>query len=171
VTRQLWAPWRLEYIEQADEQVECIFCAAAADGDDEKRHVVHRGRAAFAMLNAFPYSSGHLLVAPYRHTGDFAGLTDAEALEIHRLSGEGIGALRAAYDPDGFNVGWNLGRVAGAGIVDHVHLHLVPRWSGDTNFMPVLADVKVLPEHLTQSRRKLAEAWPAAGQNGTNGQA
>ena len=159
MTRQLWAPWRLEYIEQADEQVGCVFCRAAAS-DDEAGLVVHRGRHAFAMLNKFPYSSGHLMVAPYRHEGDFAALEDAEVVELHRLAGDGKAALAEVYAPDGYNLGWNLGRVAGAGVVDHVHVHVVPRWAGDTNFMPVLADVKVLPEHLEDTRRKLADAWP-----------
>jgi ATP adenylyltransferase len=157
--KQLWAPWRLEYIEQGDEQDGCIFCRAA-EADDEAGVVVRRGREAFVLLNKFPYASGHLMVAPYRHVGDFVELTDVEALEVHRLAGQGIGALAQVYEPQGFNLGWNLGRVAGAGVTDHVHLHVVPRWLGDTNFMPVLADVKVLPEHLAESRRKLAEAWP-----------
>jgi len=161
MTQQLWAPWRLEYIRQADEQEGCVFCRAAA-GEEEETLVVHRGEAAFALLNRFPYSSGHLMVAPYRHAGQFGGLTDAEALEAHRLAAEGMAALDAAFGPEGYNAGWNLGRVAGAGIVDHVHLHVVPRWSGDTNFMPVLADVKVLPEHLVETRAKLAAAWPTS---------
>jgi ATP adenylyltransferase len=100
------------------------------------------------------------MVAPYRHAGDLAGLTDAEALEIHRLAATAVTVLGEAMAPQGFNLGWNLGRVAGAGIVDHVHQHVVPRWAGDTNFMPVLADVKVMPEALESTRRKLAEAWP-----------
>jgi ATP adenylyltransferase len=160
VTKQLWAPWRLEYIQESDMQDRCVFCRAA-EGPDEEMLVVHRGESAFVLLNRFPYSSGHLMVAPYRHAGDFALLTDREALEAHRLAGQAMAALGAAYTPQGYNAGWNLGRVAGAGIVDHVHLHVVPRWSGDTNFMPVLADVKVLPEHLAESRAKLAAAWPA----------
>ncbi|MGH3143103.1 MAG: HIT family protein [Gaiellales bacterium] len=158
--KQLWAPWRLEYIEQADEQEGCIFCRAV-EGEDEPGLVVHRGREAFALLHRFPYASGHLIVAPFRHVGEFSELGDGEALEVHRLVGQGMGALAQRYGPQGFNVGWNLGRIAGAGVTDHVHLHLVPRWAGDTNFMPVLADVKVLPEHLVETRRKLAEAWPA----------
>jgi ATP adenylyltransferase len=160
VTRPLWAPWRLDYIQQADELEGCVFCRAA-EGPDVEMLVVHRGEAVFVLLNRFPYSSGHLLVAPYRHAGDFGTLTDAEALELHRLAAAGMDALAAVFSPDGHNVGWNLGRVAGAGIVDHVHLHVVPRWSGDTNFMPVLADVKVLPEHLSETRAKLADAWPS----------
>jgi ATP adenylyltransferase len=159
VAKPLWAPWRLEYIEQADELPGCIFCVAAA-GDDQEGLVLHRGEGAFALLNKFPYSSGHLMVAPFRHVAEFGDLDDAEALEVHRLAAQGIGALSAVYSPQGYNVGWNLGRIAGAGIVDHVHVHVVPRWAGDTNFMPVLADVKVLPEHLVESRRRLADAWP-----------
>jgi ATP adenylyltransferase len=159
VTKPLWAPWRLEYIEQADEQEGCIFCRAA-EGEDEAGLVVHRGREAFALLNKFPYASGHLMVAPYRHVGDFAELTDDEVVEIHRLTGQGMGALAELYSPQGFNVGWNFGRIAGAGVTDHVHSHLVPRWAGDTNFMPVLADVKVMPEHLAETWRRVAEAWP-----------
>jgi ATP adenylyltransferase len=159
MTKQLWAPWRLEYIAQADEQSGCVFCDAAA-GDDEERLVVHRGEQAFVLLNKFPYASGHLMVASYRHVGEFAELTDEEALEVHRLAQRGIAALADTYAPQGYNIGWNLGRIAGAGVVDHVHLHVVPRWAGDTNFMPVLADVKVLPEHLAETRRLLADAWP-----------
>jgi ATP adenylyltransferase len=159
VVKQLWAPWRLEYVGRADEQEGCLFCTVVK-ADDESGLIVHRGQDAFAVLNKFPYASGHLMVAPYRHVGDFAELGDREVLEIHRLAGQGMGALAQLYSPQGFNVGWNLGRIAGAGVVDHVHLHLVPRWAGDTNFMPVLADVKVLPEHLVETRRKLAEAWP-----------
>jgi ATP adenylyltransferase len=158
VTEQLWAPWRLEYVQSADEQPGCVFCLAR-DGDDEERLVVRRGERAFVLLNKFPYASGHLMIAPLRHAGALGDLEDAEALEIHRLATEGLDALGETFAPDGYNLGWNLGRVAGAGIVDHVHLHVVPRWNGDTNFMPVLADVKVIPEHLAETRRKLATAW------------
>ena len=157
---RLWAPWRLEYVQSADEADGCIFCRAA-EGDDEEHLVVHRGARAFVLLNRFPYASGHLLVAPYRHGVNFAELDDAEALEVHGLGARGLAALTAVYGPDGFNLGWNLGRVAGAGIVEHGHLHVVPRWGGDTNFMPVLGDVKVIPEFLLETRRRLAEAWPA----------
>ena len=160
MAKPLWAPWRLEYITQADEETDCIFCRAAA-ADEAETLLVHRGEHAFVLLNKFPYSSGHLLVAPYRHGPSFDGLDDAEALEIHRLGAQGLAALRAVYEPEGFNLGWNIGRIAGADIPDHGHLHVVPRWGGDTNFMPVLADVKVLPEHLLETRRRLAEAWPS----------
>jgi ATP adenylyltransferase len=159
VTKQLWAPWRLEYIQQADEPADCVFCVAAA-GEDEDVLVVHRGAHAFVLLNRFPYASGHLMIAPYRHLGEFGALSDDEAVEVHRLAAAGMTALAQTFEPQGYNAGWNLGRIAGAGVVDHVHLHVVPRWAGDTNFMPVLADVKVLPEHLTETRAKLAAAWP-----------
>ena len=159
MAKPLWAPWRLEYVKTADEKEGCFFCDALSAADEESL-VVRRGRAALVMLNKFPYASGHLLVAPSRHVGEFGELTDEEALEVHRLAQSGIGALAQIYTPQGYNIGWNLGRIAGAGLVDHVHLHVVPRWAGDTNFMPVLADVKVLPEHLSETRRRLAEAWP-----------
>jgi ATP adenylyltransferase len=151
--KPLWAPWRLEYIEQADEASGCIFC----EPDDAL--LVHDGAAGIVLLNKYPYSSGHLLVAPRRHVGEFGGLTDEEATEVHRLGAAGIAALTEAYAPHGFNLGWNLGRVAGAGIIDHVHLHVVPRWNGDTNSMPVLADTKVLPEALTATRDRLRAVW------------
>ena len=157
MTRRLWAPWRLEYVQSADEQSGCVFCNAL-EGDPAERLVVRKGDRAFVLLNRFPYASGHAMVAPARHVGDVAELDDDEALEIHRLAVATVAALREIYRPEGFNLGWNLGRVAGAGVVDHVHLHVVPRWGGDTNFMPVLADVRVLPEHLERTRERLAEA-------------
>ena len=158
---RLWAPWRLEYVQNADAQDGCFLCAAAASDDDVQHLVVHRGERAIVVLNKFPYASGHLLVAPTRHGVDFGGLDDAEALEIHRLGQHGVEALGAVFRAEGFNLGWNIGRVAGAGVPDHGHLHVVPRWAGDTNFMPVLGDVKVIPEHLLATREKLAAAWPS----------
>ena len=160
MTKQLWAPWRLEYVGSVDEQEGCIFCTALAAGDEEGL-VVRRRSHAFVLLNRFPYASGHLMIAPLRHVGELGELTDDEVLEVHRLASQGLGALAQTYEPQGFNLGWNLGRIAGAGVTDHVHLHVVPRWAGDTNFMPVLGDVKVLPEHLAQTRAKLAAAWPS----------
>jgi ATP adenylyltransferase len=147
--KPLWAPWRLEYVQHADELDRCIFC------DPEPELLVHDAASTLVVLNKFPYSSGHLLVAPRRHLAEFGALTDDEAAEIHRLASRGIDALRAEYAPHGFNLGWNIGRVAGAGIEDHVHLHVVPRWNGDTSFMPVLGDVKVLPEALERSAARL----------------
>jgi ATP adenylyltransferase len=162
MTKPLWAPWRLEYVTQADEQEGCVFCEEAAGRLAEDASLrVRLGDSAVVLLNKYPYSSGHLMVAPRRHVGALGELTDHEALEIHRLAVAAIASLDALYDPGGFNLGWNLGHVAGAGIADHVHLHVVPRWSGDTNFMPVLADVKVVPEHLLVTRDRLRDAWPA----------
>jgi ATP adenylyltransferase len=149
----------MEYINSADDEGGCVFCLAAT-GEDEERLVVHRGAHVVALLNKFPYSSGHFMVAPVRHVAEYGELSDEEVLELHRFASAGMGALAQAYAPQGYNLGWNLGRIAGAGIVDHVHLHVVPRWAGDTNFMPVLADVKVLPEHLEATRQKLRDAWP-----------
>ena len=151
--KTLWAPWRLDYVQHADELDRCIFC------EPEEELLVATGRHALAVLNKYPYASGHVLVAPKRHVGDLASLTDEEVLEVHRLASAGLAALTEVYGPHGFNLGWNIGRVAGAGIEDHVHLHVVPRWNGDTNFMPVLGDVKVLPEALLETARRLREAW------------
>jgi ATP adenylyltransferase len=147
--KPLWAPWRLEYIEQADERPGCIFC------EPEEELVIARSAHAFLLLNKFPYTAGHVMAAPVRHVGAYRDLTDEEALEVHRLAASAITALEAEYEPDGHNLGWNLGRAAGAGVVDHVHLHVVPRWIGDTNFMPVLADTKVIPEALLATAERL----------------
>ena len=160
MTKPLWAPWRLEYIKGADEHEGCVFCDESTGSLPEDETLrVHVGSLALAILNKYPYSSGHLIVAPRRHVGSLGELTDDEALEIHRLAVAAVDVLGQVYGPGGFNLGWNLGHIAGAGIADHVHLHVVPRWSGDTNFMPVLADVKVLPEHLLETRDRLRTAW------------
>ena len=160
MTKPLWAPWRLEYIQQADELPGCVFCVeAAGELPADESLLVAREDVALAILNKFPYSSGHVLAAPIRHVGSLGELTAEEAAAIYRLSVDAVAALGDVYEPDGFNLGWNLGLVAGAGIADHVHLHVVPRWAGDTNFMPVLADVKVLPEHLLATRDRLRQAW------------
>jgi len=160
MTKSLWAPWRLEYVTQAGEHPGCVFCEEALGEIAEAESLlVHRGDTAVVVLNKYPYSSGHLMVAPIRHVGELASLTSDEALETHRLAVGCLDALGALYGPSGFNLGWNLGHAAGAGIADHVHLHVVPRWPGDTNFMPVLADVKVVPEHLLVTRDRLRTAW------------
>ena len=162
MTKPLWAPWRLEYIKQAAEQGACVFCAESAGAiAPEESLLVVLGESTLALLNKYPYSSGHLMVAPRRHVGELGELTDDETLEIHRFAVHAIDTLTRIYGPGGFNLGWNLGHTAGAGIADHVHQHVVPRWSGDTNFMPVLADVKVIPEHLLETRDRLRDAWPS----------
>ena len=164
MTEQLWAPWRLQYIESADKAEGCIFCTfpAAGEARDAEHLIVHRGSHAFIILNAFPYSNGHLMVVPFRHTAQMEEYTDEEMLEVMRLTRTSIALLRAAFKPDGFNLGVNMGRVAGAGIADHLHWHIVPRWNGDTNFMPVMADVRVIPESLSAVHRRLRAALTGA---------
>jgi ATP adenylyltransferase len=161
MTKPLWAPWRLEYITQAGGHDGCVFCAEVTGelGDDSL--VVARREHGLALLNKFPYASGHVMVAPLRHVGELSELTPVEVAGLHDLTTAAIDALRRAYAPDAFNVGWNLGAVAGGSIAAHLHEHVVPRWAGDTNFMPVLADVKVMPEHLLATRDRLRDAWDA----------
>jgi len=151
---RLWAPWRLEYI-VADKVEGCVFCVSCRRDDDRENRILCRGENAFVIMNAFPYSNGHLLIAPYRHIADITELADDESLEIMRLVQMSIRALGEAFRPDGLNIGVNQGTAAGAGIADHVHVHVVPRWNGDTNFMPVFADVKVIPEALEATYDKL----------------
>jgi ATP adenylyltransferase len=160
VTRPIWAPWRLEYIAEAGSQEGCVFCAEAAGELGADSLVVARGEHAFVLLNKFPYASGHVMVATLRHVGELGEVAPEEAAEIHALTTGAIEALRRVYAPDAFNVGWNRGQVAGGSIAAHLHEHVVPRWAGDTNFMPVLADIKVVPEHLLATRGRLREAWP-----------
>jgi ATP adenylyltransferase len=158
MTTQLWAPWRLDYI-TAETPDGCIFCVRDCHREDHSRQILARGDHAFVLLNKFPYTNGHLMVAPYRHTADHAELTPEEVLEMHRLLILSRDVLRELLDPQGFNLGMNLGHAAGAGVVDHLHLHLVPRWVGDTNFMPVLGDVRVIPQHLERTYELLAPAF------------
>jgi ATP adenylyltransferase len=147
----------MEYIQAAKGEPEgCIFCDLPRLGDDADARILHRGELGFVMLNTFPYNPGHLMVAPFRHIGDLGSLTDGELLELGRLLQISVGALRGEMEPHGFNVGMNLGRVAGAGYPDHLHWHVVPRWNGDTSFMPVIGQTHVLPELLEESYRKLA---------------
>jgi len=150
--RLLWAPWRVEYIRQpACKRAGCIFCRGRRAKDDRKYHVVHRGELALAMLNAYPYNTGHLMVAPNRHVGDLERLSEDELAGLMLETRLCIQALRKAFKPEAFNVGLNLGQVAGAGIVDHLHVHVVPRWAADTNFMPILTDTRVIPEALERT--------------------
>jgi ATP adenylyltransferase len=156
--RPLWAPWRLEYI-TGPKDGDCIFCAAAAARNDDPAHQpIDRTEHCLTILNAFPYAPGHVMVAPVRHVGALEDLTDDEMLETMQLASRSIQAIRRAMHPDGFNVGYNLGKVAGAGIADHLHLHVVPRWSGDGNFMAVIADTNVIPQALEATRDVLVEA-------------
>lgn len=156
--RPLWAPWRIEYI-TGPKDGDCIFCAAAAAlGEDPAHQPIDRTEHCLTILNAFPYAPGHVMVAPVRHIGTLEDLDANEMLETMQLAQRAILAIRKAMTPDGFNLGWNLGKVAGAGIVDHVHLHVVPRWSGDTNFMPVLGGTDVMPQALAATRDVLVGA-------------
>jgi ATP adenylyltransferase len=155
--KHLWAPWRIQYIKGAPPEG-CVFCVLPGEGRDRDHRIVYRGQRVFVILNTFPYNSGHLMVVPYRHVADLGALQDDEALELVHLTTAAIEAITGTYGAEGFNVGVNLGRAAGAGIVDHVHLHVVPRWVGDTNFMPVLGEVKVLPEDLSVTHDRLAKA-------------
>jgi ATP adenylyltransferase len=145
------------------EPVGCIFCAKTAESNDEENLILYRGERAFVLLNLYPYNSGHLMVAPYLHTGDLAGLPADVGAEVLSLTQRAVAALTAEYRPDGFNIGMNLGKIAGAGIPDHLHVHVVPRWGGDTNFMPVTAETKVLPETLDQTYRRLRPRLEAQG--------
>jgi ATP adenylyltransferase len=156
---RLWAPWRLEYVGAGDAPPGCVFCRML-EQDDEQALIVARGERCFCVLNRFPYASGHLMVAPTRHVAAPAALDGAERAELWELFARALDTLERVYAPHAANAGLNLGRAAGAGVADHLHLHVVPRWSGDTNFMPVLADVGVMPEHLSESWRRLREAWP-----------
>jgi ATP adenylyltransferase len=152
----LHAPWRIEYIlSPKPELKQGIFARIAQSSEDEANYVIVRDRTCFALLNRYPYNGGHLMVVPYKEVPDLNGLTEEEMADLWKLSRRCINALTAVMKPDGFNVGINLGRVAGAGILEHLHLHVVPRWTGDTNFMPVLAGTGVIPQALTEIAAKL----------------
>ena len=154
---RIWAPWRLQYIENADAVEGCIFCVFPAEQRDAERFILLRGERAFVILNAYPYSNGHLMVTPYQHTANLDELDDATMLELMTLTRRAVNLLKAAFRPDGFNIGVNMGRVAGAGIADHVHIHVVPRWNGDTNFMGVVGDTRVIPASLEEVYSRLKE--------------
>jgi ATP adenylyltransferase len=161
--KRLWAPWRSSYI-KGEKSDECIFCTKPGLPDEEG-FVVHRGERCFVMLNAFPYTNGHVMVAPYEHTAVLQDLDEPTSNEVIALVQKSLNAIGSAYGPDGYNVGANLGSIAGAGVADHFHMHVVPRWEGDTNFMPVVGEVRVLPESLEESYRSLRDAF--AGVEGT----
>ncbi len=151
--KQIWAPWRVEYI-QAEKSEECIFCAAPKK-EPKDALVVYKGNISIVMLNKYPYNGGHLLIAPLRHVAKLEDLNDSESADMFRLMRHSTAALTKAFNPAGFNLGMNLGKAAGAGIEDHIHMHVVPRWDGDINFMPVLGDIKVIPVHLQQTLSRL----------------
>jgi ATP adenylyltransferase len=155
---KLWAPWRMEYL-KSTAKGECIFCIRDLPDEDQTRLVLFRGQHSFVIMNRYPYSNGHLMVAPYRHLADPAVLSAEEALEMHRLTVACQTMLRSSCGAQGFNLGMNIGEAAGAGIAEHVHQHIVPRWCGDTNFMPIFADVRVIPEHLEATWLQLRECF------------
>ncbi|CAN5869196.1 HIT domain-containing protein [soil metagenome] len=173
--QRLWTPWRMSYIRDPDAtRAGCPFCVLPDEDParDEETLIVHRGATTFCILNAYPYNPGHLMVVPYRHVADYDALTLEELTETALLTSRAVRALRTCSAPQAFNIGVNAGRVAGAGIADHVHQHVVPRWGGDTNFMPVIGQTRVLPELLTETYRRLVPAfadaehgagWPDAG--------
>ncbi len=157
-SRILWAPWRMVYILGEKEQG-CIFCTKPKEDDDRQNLILWRGEHNFVILNKYPYNNGHLMVVPYRHTADLETLTDAENLEMMQTITRAIKVLKASMQPDGFNVGLNLGQIAGAGVADHLHVHIVPRWAADTNFMPVVSQTKVISEALDDTWKKLKDRF------------
>ena len=148
--KYIWAPWRIQYI-RGEKPKGCILCDKPAENKDKENYILYRGSRNFIMLNSFPYNPGHLLIAPYRHTGNLEELTAEERNEHYELVSRAIKALKKEINPGGFNIGANLGRVAGAGIESHFHSHIVPRWNGDTNFVPVLSDIRVVPQALAET--------------------
>jgi ATP adenylyltransferase len=151
---QLWAPWRIEYIERPKEG-ECILCQKPRENNDESNLILFRGQDNFVLLNAFPYNPGHLMIAPYRHVASLQDLTEDEAKEHFNIVKKSLALLEKVLKPAGFNVGLNIGKVAGAGIEGHLHTHIVPRWQGDANFMPVLSNTRIISEALASTYKKL----------------
>ncbi len=158
--KQMWTPWRMAYIRR-EKNPGCIFCDAIAAADDRANFILHRGELAFLILNKYPYNNGHLMAVPNRHVDTLESLAPEEIADMMALVALGIRALRRSANPQGFNIGVNVGKVAGAGVVDHLHTHIVPRWEGDANFMPVLADVRMIPQDLGETYEELKAAVEA----------
>ncbi|HSB11909.1 MAG TPA: HIT domain-containing protein [Blastocatellia bacterium] len=155
----LWSPWRYKYIASADQQSGCVLCRIHGEHQDSQNYIVHRARLNFIVLNLFPYTSGHLMIVPYEHKASLADVSEETTSEMIELAKRSQLALEAEYHPDGFNIGMNLGRSAGAGLADHLHLHIVPRWSGDANFVSVIGETRVLPEDLATTYSKLKQHY------------
>jgi len=151
----LWAPWRMKYIRSCSKDSECFLCRALSEDKDEENLILLRGEKSFIIMNRYPYNNGHLMIAPKRHVGDLLQLNDGELIEMIKMIKLAVKALKSEYNPDGFNIGLNLGRAAGAGLEDHLHMHIIPRWVGDTNFMPLISETKTIPELLTESYSRL----------------
>ncbi len=158
----LWAPWRMEYI-AGSKSSDCILCEKPKEGKDKENVILFRGKAAFIIMNIYPYNSGHLMIAPYRHVDTLIHLTKEEVTELMTLAQKSERVLKEALKAEGFNLGINLGKAAGAGIEGHIHLHMVPRWNGDTNFMPILGETKVIPEHLNSTYTRLLSHYKRTG--------
>ena len=158
MTPPLWAPWRIDYI-RGEKEGECFLCRIFTERNDRKNLLLFRGKTCAVLLNRFPYNSGHLMLAPYRHIAELNDFTPDENLEMADLTARSVEVLRSAMNPQGFNIGINLGKSAGAGLKDHLHRHIVPRWTGDTNFMPVLGGPRVMPEALEATYDLLAEKF------------
>jgi ATP adenylyltransferase len=156
---RIWAPWRLRYVKDASKNDECIFCTKPAAGDDRQNLIVHRGERCFVILNLFPYTNGHLMVAPFEHVGRLQEIAPDVSAEMFALAQTAMSRLEDVYHPEGFNLGVNQGRIAGAGVEGHIHLHVVPRWAGDNNYMPVIADTRVMPQSLEESYDALAGSF------------
>jgi ATP adenylyltransferase len=154
---QIWAPWRMVYIGRDRKEDKCVFCEKAVSADDEQNLILLRGENTFVIMNLYPYNNGHLLVIPKRHVGDIEDLNGEEMMELFQTTQKMVSVLRC-FNPQGFNVGVNIGQAAGAGIPGHFHIHIVPRWVGDTNFMPVFGDVRIISESLEGTYKKLKEA-------------
>jgi ATP adenylyltransferase len=158
--KRLWAPWRMEYIIESRESDEgCIFCEKPKEEKDEKNLIVYRSKLCFVMLNKYPYNNGHLMIVPYLHESDLTKIPDDIVMEMQRTIKKSIQAVTNTMLPHGINIGINIGRTAGAGIDDHLHYHLVPRWDGDTNFMPIIGETKVVSEALADSWKKLFDEF------------
>lgn len=157
--KNLWAPWRIEYIENVHKNDGCVFCNAAEQSDDKKNLIVYRGSCIFVILNRFPYNNGHLMIVPYQHTSELNSLINEEIIELFNLLRQSKDILTKVMKPQGFNIGLNLGHTAGAGIDSHLHFHLVPRWLGDTNFMPVIGHSKVISEALEGTWKKISNEF------------
>ena len=155
----LWSPWRMKYITDNEKPGECIFCSYPKMQDGLDNLIVHRGQSAFAILNRYPYTSGHLMVVPFQHAASIEELTTDVRAEIMEMVNDSLGILRAVYQPEGFNIGINVGSAAGAGIADHAHVHIVPRWVGDTNFMSITGETRVIPEDIEVTYKRISNAW------------
>ncbi|MEK7698692.1 MAG: HIT domain-containing protein [Nitrospirota bacterium] len=155
--KRLWAPWRMEYILAENKNKTCLFCdiSKANKSNDKKNLILYRGKYCFVIMNRYPYNSGHLLVVPYFHAPAFDGLSDKMLFDLIKAADKSVAILRKALSPDGFNIGLNFGKVAGAGMEQHMHIHIVPRWTGDTDSMPIISEIRVMPEHLMKTYSKL----------------